>query len=194
MKKRVTYKGDKEYEMLRTEILQNLKEYQSIRNMMYVATVTILGFGIGKQLDAYIFLLPLIVVLPSYINTMDIWKNIDKIAMYLMVFHEKHKECSYHWETRLFRLTNGPMRNQYIRMNHPYLPYLVCTILCNALYFANIDHTTMNTNTIIGIATFFFSLFTLLIYGQSYQSKFVKEWKRLKHKEIKKKALKNTLL
>lgn len=35
----------KEYEMLRTEILQYLEEYQSVRNMMYLATAAILGMN-----------------------------------------------------------------------------------------------------------------------------------------------------
>ena len=33
---------EKEYEMLRTEILQYMEEYQSVRNMMYIATAAIL--------------------------------------------------------------------------------------------------------------------------------------------------------
>ena len=37
--------SEKEYEMLRTEILQYMEEYQTVRNMMYVATVSILGLN-----------------------------------------------------------------------------------------------------------------------------------------------------
>lgn len=38
-----------EYEMLREEILQYLEEYQSVRNMMYAITVTILGIACNAK-------------------------------------------------------------------------------------------------------------------------------------------------
>lgn len=58
----------KEYEMLRQEILQYLEEYQSVRNMMYLITVTVLGFGLNAEdVSAYFFLLPLVVIIPSYL-------------------------------------------------------------------------------------------------------------------------------
>ena len=59
--------SEKEYEMLRTEILQYMEEYQTVRNMMYVATVSILGLNGALWENYYVFLLPLIVIIPSYI-------------------------------------------------------------------------------------------------------------------------------
>lgn len=52
---------DKEYLMMREEILQFLNGYQLVRNMMYLVTATTLGFGIkdGMFSQAFIFLLPI---------------------------------------------------------------------------------------------------------------------------------------
>lgn len=38
-----------EYDMLRAEILQYLQNYQTVRNMMYIITATILGFAINEE-------------------------------------------------------------------------------------------------------------------------------------------------
>lgn len=93
---------DKEYLMMREEILQFLNAYQLVRNMMYLVTATTLGFGIkdGMFSRAFIFLLPLIVILPSYIVSISYWEGVIKVSTYLMVFHELDRDCSFHWESR----------------------------------------------------------------------------------------------
>ena len=68
-----------EYLFLRQEILQYLNNYQSVRDMMYGSTLTCLGLGlffedsiaIGAQ---YLFLLPLIVIVPSFLVAVNFWK------------------------------------------------------------------------------------------------------------------------
>ena len=58
----------KEYDMLRQEILQYLAEYQNVRNMMYIITATILGFGLtNANAVEYVYLLPLVVIVPSFL-------------------------------------------------------------------------------------------------------------------------------
>lgn len=50
-----------EYRLLRTEILQYLEEYQTVRNMMYAITGVLLGLGVGTD-KSYLLLLPLLVI------------------------------------------------------------------------------------------------------------------------------------
>ena len=61
---------DKEYEMLRTEILQYLSKYQEVRNMMYIVTAAFFEFGVyeGHMSDVApaMFLLLLIVIFHLY--------------------------------------------------------------------------------------------------------------------------------
>ena len=78
---------DKEYLMIRQEILQYIEEYQSVRHMMYFVTATAIGFKEVLQMPAYIFLLPLVIIIPSYIIAIDYWKCVVRAATYLMVFH-----------------------------------------------------------------------------------------------------------
>lgn len=134
-------KGNKEYEMLRQEILHNLSQYQNFRNMMYVVTATILGFSLKDgNSDICIFLLPLIVILPSYIVSNDQWKGTVKIATYLMVFHES-QDCDFQWETYLQRFNSKISRkNPFIGYDKHKLPYVACSAACFLLYFMHIDY------------------------------------------------------
>ena len=96
----------KEYEMIRQEILQYLEEFQTVRNMMYVITVTLLGFCLkGENTIVYAYLLPLIVILPSHIISYDYWRCVTKASTYLRVFHEGSKESVWHWETRHYNFS-----------------------------------------------------------------------------------------
>lgn len=58
---------DAEYNILRAEILQYMEEYQNLRNMMYVGTAALLGINTAASLNVYLFLLPQIIIIPSYI-------------------------------------------------------------------------------------------------------------------------------
>lgn len=83
----------KEYEILRQEILQYLGEYQNVRNMMYIITATILGFGLtNENAVEYVYLLPLVVIIPSLFVYSDYRRGIVRVAMYLKVFCEESKD------------------------------------------------------------------------------------------------------
>lgn len=75
----------KEYEFLRTEILQYMEEYQTVRNMMYGVTGTILSINSAVWNNAYLFILPLVVILPSYIIFYDYWKSVSVASLYMQV-------------------------------------------------------------------------------------------------------------
>lgn len=78
----------KEYEFLRTEILQYMEEYQTVRNMMYGVTGTILSINSAVWNNAYLFILPFVVILPSYIIFYDYWKSVSVASLYMQVFLE----------------------------------------------------------------------------------------------------------
>lgn len=85
---RISETKNKEYEFMRAEILQYMEEYQTVRNMMYVVTGTILGLTGSLWENYYLFLLPLVVILPSYIIYYICWGNVSRASGYIQVFLE----------------------------------------------------------------------------------------------------------
>ena len=175
----------KEYLMMREEILQYLNEYQLVRNMMYLITATTLGFGIkdGNFNLAYLFLLPLIVILPSYIVSINYWEGVVKASTYLMVFLELNRECRFRWESRHYLLNkeykNTPKINVHI------IPYLVCTVMCIILYFANINYKNI-LDIMIGIVVLIISIFVFFYYKCVDNEWYLERWMKVKQDGDKK--------
>lgn len=87
---------DNEISLLFGEVRQYLEEYQNVRNMMYVITVGIWALS-GTVLDNYrLFLLPLVVILPSYMIFYDYWQCVLRDSTYLRVFYLQE----YSWGRR----------------------------------------------------------------------------------------------
>lgn len=170
--------NDKEYLMMREEILQYLREYQAVRNMMYLVTATTIGFAI-KDSATNLFLLPLIVILPSYVIATDYWKCVTKAATYLIVFYEREEDSSFHWESR-----HAVLHKNYkfmTQINYQHIPYYVCGAACFALYFFNVKWNM--SNVLLGIGLFLISAIVYICYGKVDQSKFITEWEKIKDKE-----------
>lgn len=95
---------EKEYELLRVEILQYLEEYQTVRNMMYVAVASILGFNSALWNKYYLFLLPLVVILPSYNIFHNYYRCVVCASTYIQTFLESDPD-GMRWETRHHRFS-----------------------------------------------------------------------------------------
>lgn len=173
----------KEYEMLRNEILQYLEEYQNVRNMMYIITVTLLGFCLtGENTIVYAFLLPLVVTLPSHIISYDYWKCVVKAATYLRVFHEKDVDYPCHWETRHNNFNK--IYNFTSKSDYQELPYALCSCACLLLYFLNIDYTKYCiSEIIIGIASVTITIFVFIKYRAVNTEKYMNAWEQVKKDE-----------
>lgn len=160
---------DAEYSILRAEILQYMEEYQNLRNMMYVGTVAILGINTAASFSVYLYLMPLIIIMPSYILFYDYWKSVSVASAYIQLFLEGGVACegaSHHrWETnhsefgRQVKLKeNGkpdPKRKLDLRwagMNCHHIPYFLCAILCFVLYGLSVAAMAMNAGNELGTA------------------------------------------
>lgn len=184
-------KNTKEYEMLRQEILQYLEEYQSVRNMMYLITATLLGFCLNKDNTiVYAYLLPLIVIFPSYIISYDYWKCVTKASTYLQVFHEKKENYPCHWETRhrnFSKICNFTSKSDY-----PSLPYMLCSFICELLYFFYIDYSKCcYIEIIIGIITIAIGIFIFIKYHGVNTQKYIETWEKVQKMENKRDTIKN---
>ena len=152
----ISKNNDKEYEILRAEILQYLEEYQTVRNMMYIVTATILGINSAIWNNYYLFILPLIVILPSYLIFYNYWQTVTCASTYLQVFlegnvsDEKQRTNSFYWESRHAELEKTLIEkkknnNNLIKKNlskitslgmrYHQIPYWVCGCLCIILFF-----------------------------------------------------------
>lgn len=172
----------REYLMIRDEILQYLDKYQTVRNMMYVVSATLLGFGIKEvngNIDRYIFLLPLIVIIPSYIIAIDYWECVRKAAAYLIVFHEEEGSV-FHWESRSFKLGN---EIKFFKINRQLIPYYICGITSIILYFVFLGLN--NQDRFIGIGVSSISFIIMLYFRKRLVSfeTYIKGWKSVKGKE-----------
>ena len=134
-----------EYEMLRQEIMQYLEEYQNVRNMMYIITATLLGFGLtGDNTVEYVYLLPLVVIIPSFVIYVDYYNAIVRNSMYLLVFYEESNDFPIKWEGRLRKFEEA--NKKYDCQN---TPYTVCAYVSLALYFISMEKNILNF--VIGI-------------------------------------------
>lgn len=173
-----------EYKMLRQEILQYLEEYQSVRNMMYLITATILGFSLNKEnVMVYTYLLPLAVILPSYLISVDYLKCVIKAATYLYVFYEEEAGCPYKWEHRLRKWNENS--KIMAKINYQSMPYFVCSIICIGLYFLYLDLKSDYVQMIIGLVVTFVVILVFFIYRRRIdERKSIEEWKRIKKEEL----------
>lgn len=123
-----------EYLFIRSEILQYLNNYQAVRNMMYASTLACLGLSVGNNIDnPYLYLLPLIVILPSLLVAVNFWKCVVIDSTYLRVFHEENRS-EFQWETRhdkLFR--ENPKLEDKVNVQH--VPYVICAVCFLALFW-----------------------------------------------------------
>lgn len=181
-KKQEAEDKSREYLMMREEILQYLDKYQMVRNMMYIVSATLLGFGIkdiNENIERYIFLLPLIVIIPSYIIAIDYWQCVIKAATYLIVFHEEDGSV-FHWESRHFNLT---YEIKFYKLNIQLIPYYICSLTSILLYF--IFPGLSNQDKFIGIGISGVSFMIMLFFRKRVVSsqEFICGWRRVKYKE-----------
>lgn len=171
-----------EYEMLRAEILQDLQNYQNVRNMMYLITSTILGFALGSETkSSYLFLLPLIVILPSFLVSVDYLRGVTKISAYLQVFHESSTDSVYHWERRQDRWATDYGYHKLVNLQH--FPYIICAIACIILYFIAIFPELNDKDFLIGIIVFVGCICIYIKYQRVDREGYVKSFSKLKMSE-----------
>lgn len=167
----------KEYEMLRQEIMQYLEEYQNVRNMMYIITATILGFGLTNNNAAeYVYLLPLAVIIPSFGIYIDYYNGIVREAMYLLVFYESDSNFPIKWETQLSKFPQRLKNKDWQQV-----PYIVCTYVSLTLYFIAMNKSAFNF--VIGIiATFLCSIVFFEVKKIQYEDAKI-EWEKIKNQK-----------
>lgn len=171
-----------EYRTLRSEILQYLQNYQNIRNMMYLVTLTMLGFFINQDVNPLYFLSPSVIIIPSYLTTISYWQCTTKISTYMSVFFEKDNRY-FNWEKRNYEFGNS--YKKVAKMNMQLIPYITMQFFCILLYFIHIDYDydIKCLYIIIGIISIFLSLYIFHKYNKDMADDYTKRWKYIKTNE-----------
>ncbi|MCD8052372.1 MAG: hypothetical protein LUE89_11975 [Clostridiales bacterium] len=201
-----TRKGnvDAEYNILRIEILQYIEEYQTLRNMMYVGTISLLGINTANTFSVYLYLLPLAIILPSYVLFYEYWKSVSVASLYMQVFLEgavEQENMSLHmWETRFNKFGKFLKENfseigikprhilRWSGMNFNHIPYFVCATLCFVLYGVGIAASEQSKvsicfSIVLGAALAVLSLAVFIIFRKPDSATIEKTWQALKARE-----------
>lgn len=170
-----------EYKIIREEIMFYLDKNQAVRNMMYATTAAFIGFiANASQQSAFLYLLPLIIIIPSFIVSQDYLDNIYRAATYLKVFYEDDNKTDFRWETRIRKFNNATKRG--IKVHR--FPYECTTIACIILYLVN-DINTMLLKVTVTSICFIICMFIFVLYREINEIDYIDEWKRVKKEENK---------
>lgn len=90
--------NEKEYLMLREEILHLDEVIVHTINFFYAFLASFLAFALTQKDTIYI-VLSYIVILPAYLIVLSKLHGMSKIGGYLYVYHEKHGNTNFKWET-----------------------------------------------------------------------------------------------
>ena len=122
-----------EYKTLRQEILEKFKRKDSFLIYTVIATATIFGFAIEFP-SPYIFLLPLVIIIPLSYSTLGEEKGILHIGTYIsLVIESKLKGLqweTYHYKRREPKEVKGSLKANILRQLSNYLLFDLLAALC----------------------------------------------------------------
>ena len=182
----------KEYLMLRDEILKDYEIIQNSRNVLYVAVAAILAFAVDQK-EAFLFLVPYIVIIPVYLVTIDFTLNMYKLGTYLKVFHE---QGDFRWESRLYLLNYGTKKRVTRGAQFFHAPFIVSALVCFVMFFASVTYPKSIRDVSVGftlgaaaaivlpaaVAVIFFKYKNI----KKIQDSYIRSWKDVKKEESRK--------
>lgn len=90
---------DKEYLMLREEILHVDTVINNTISFFYVFIASYLAFALTQE-DTVFILLAYIVIIPAHLIVTSKMRGMTKIGAYLYFFYERSEKSKFHWESR----------------------------------------------------------------------------------------------
>lgn len=191
--------NDKEYEMMRAEILQYLEEYQTVRNMMYVVTGAVLALNLSAGNVRYLYLVPLFIIIPSFLLHYNYNRCVTVASIYLQVFCEDKACCGYRWEGRHARFSlnerTESRRDQFRKWINDHanqFPYVVTAALCLIAYTAFTITYWNNTglvlsrlifDIILGVVCLGLCIYIFAEFWSIDEKKIKLTWEKVKEKE-----------
>ena len=117
-----------EYTLIRDEMIAQYKFNQSNDSIMYALTIAILAFGLGTgNKDYVVCLIPLFVIVPLYLRSMDLNEGIAQQGAYLNVFRDGK---SFMWERRHHEYDETYNRSYWFYKFRAPLRYYMLILIC----------------------------------------------------------------
>lgn len=163
-----------EYQMLREEMVENLKTQNNLSVSTIGIAITVLTVTSGLEFpNPYLNLLPLFIVLPSALKTCDLKHSISIISSYLSLRYENMTDI--YWETAYnrYRIKHHSHRSKVIVFLQN-CEYGMLGLICIVFYVRDIINQVMSTNVnagtsipfieiLIGIASFIVTIWIFVI-------------------------------
>ena len=171
-----------EYGYLKQEILDSIGYTKQYRSILYTVTAAILTFAFTQN-EPIIFLLPIVVIIPTYILQA---RSTLRIGAYIMVFMEKDEPG---WETRL-----AEYDAKFSPENPNISPHIFITVCCFCLCIFELDYNNfVSRGTIIRliVAILYLIICTVILgtkkvdYGKE-KKKYIDQWMEIKEEEKRK--------
>lgn len=131
----------REYDILRAEIMQNIKLFNSLTTLTLTAVMGFLGYLVSTNSIRYsLYVIPVPIILSLSIRVLYYRRKISEISSYMIVFLEK-KIRYMNWETLNNKFENKTESNHWFIEGLKYFRYtefIVLIIACAAVYLVKI--------------------------------------------------------
>lgn len=184
-----------EYSSLREEMLRKIDLHNKLIMFAITTTVAILAYAFSEK-NAFIFLVPLCVIIPTSLRVIYYRSAMVKLAAYILVFIEDGN-ADLNWETRNHKMgrrsKNNGFINKLLKVNINY-DCLILSVVCYILYIVNY----INCDTDYNVWVIFNIIWPILlvvieilvsIKGNGMYKKrqyWIDEWTKIKMSELKK--------
>lgn len=155
---------NQDYENLREEIMYSRKAQDTFTVFLYTTVITILGFAFELN-NEYLYLLPIVIIIPVAIKVADYRRTIAYIAAYMIAFLEKNYN---EWETNNFEFSKRYPRKGIEKIIHILENYdsFFLNVICSCIFIGAIIFKMMNvsfTHLFLDIALSIISIFACII-------------------------------
>lgn len=182
---------EKEYLMLKDEIMLSMKTIKNYNTMLYTVSAALLAFAFNSQ-NELLFLLPFVILFPLYYLITREAKQALRIGAYMIVFLEE--KTNFSWESRLYLYDNTMKNNKHAKV--PMVAYFSIGCLCillSAMYtnYSIIDYYHIAL-IICQIILLFACVIMFVVKAPNYtkiKEGYVLEWEQIKRHEISIKIL-----
>lgn len=124
-----------EYKILREEILHiSNKRHQTI-TMLYSGVAAIIAFAVTVN-EPLLYLIPFVVIIPTYSMVITQSNDIRKVGAYLRIFHES-PDSEFMWETWVSKFNKCCEMKRW--QNSFMLPFVLLSVLALALFAVRFD-------------------------------------------------------
>ena len=133
-----------DYDNLREEILYSRKAQDTFTMFLYTSVITILGFAFELQ-NLYLFLLPIIIIVPVAIKVADYRRTIAYIAAYMILFLENDYNK---WETDNFEFSKIYPRKGMEKLIHILENYdaFFLNVVCASVFIGMVVYNIISSN------------------------------------------------